>query len=92
MSPEQTAAYFEAQEHFVNYAHGTHVAGIVARGDPAVRLSVARLEFDWRNKPFLPTEEITARIAAEHQAMVAWMRTHKVRVVNMSWGTFAGRL
>lgn len=87
MSPAEVAAYFEALEHVLNYAHGTHVAGIVARGDPAVRLAAARLTFDWRNKPFLPTAEIVARVAAEHQAMVAWMRAHKVRVVNMSWGT-----
>jgi hypothetical protein len=86
MSPAEVTAYFETQEHFLNYAHGTHVAGIAARGNPAIRLAVARLEFEWHNKPYLPTPEITARWAAEHQAMVAWMRAHKVRVVNMSWG------
>jgi subtilisin family serine protease len=86
MSPAEVAAYFETLEHFLNYAHGTHVAGIAARGNPAIRLAVARLEFDWRNKPYLPTYEIAARLASEHQAMVAWMRAHGVRVANMSWG------
>ena len=33
------------------YAHGTHVAGIALRGNPAARLVVARMTFDYKTIP-----------------------------------------
>ncbi len=36
--------------------HGTHVAGIMTEGNPAAKLLVARLEFDYRNIPAERTE------------------------------------
>ena len=82
----QVPAYLESLKFFDNYVHGTHVAGIIARGDPAVRLAVARITFDYRNVPEAPTDELIHRGAASYQTYVDWFRTHHVRVVNMSWG------
>ncbi len=83
---DQVPAFFESLEFYSIYAHGTHVAGIAARGNPAIRLAVGRLTFDWRNVPLAPTEELSRRAAADSQAYVDWFRSHGVRVVNMSWG------
>lgn len=69
-----------------NYAHGTHVAGIALDGNPFARLLVARISFDYRMVPFLPTLEWVRREAASFQATVDYMKQHNVRVVNMSWG------
>ncbi len=82
----QVPAFFESLEFFSIYAHGTHVAGIAARGNPAIRLAVGRLTFDWHNVPLAPSEELSRRAAADSQAYVDWFRAHGVRVVNMSWG------
>jgi len=75
----QSLAFFE------EYVHGTHVAGIAARGNPAMRLAVARLTFDWRTTPDPPSEALAVRVAAEQMTFVRWFRDHHVRVVNMSW-------
>ena len=78
--------FFETLEFFANFSHGTHVAGIAARGNPAIRLAAARITFDWRNVPLAPSEELSRRAAADSQVYVDWFRAHGVRVVNMSWG------
>lgn len=86
MPSDQVPAYFEQLNLYGIYLHGTHVAGIMARGNPAIRLAVARLSFDHRNVPAPPTEENQQRLAQAFQVTVDWFRTHGVRVVNMSWG------
>jgi subtilisin family serine protease len=70
---------------FDEYEHGTHVAGIAARGNPAVRLVVARFNDSISHFPFQPTAEYARRIAADFQQMSDYFRTRNVRVVNMSW-------
>jgi subtilisin family serine protease len=75
----------EALEYFAQYVHGTHVAGIAARGNPAIRLAVGRISFDWRMTPEPPSEALAQRQAADFQTFVRWFRDHRVRVVNMSW-------
>jgi subtilisin family serine protease len=85
MSTSQVTAFLEQLEFFSNYSHGTHVAGIVSRGNPAVRLAVGRLTFDWHNIPLAPSEKLSRRNAADYQAYVNWFRSHHIRVVNMSW-------
>jgi len=68
-----------------HYAHGTHVAGIAARGNPAVRLVVARFDDDVTQLPFQPTAEWARHMAADFKQMADYFRTRNVRVVNMSW-------
>lgn len=84
--PAEVAAYLETLGLFGNYVHGTHVAGITARGNPAIRLAAARITFDWKNVPDKPTEELVRKSAASYQVYVDWFKAHGIRVVNMSWG------
>ena len=86
MSAAQIPAFIEQLEFFSIYSHGTHVAGIAARGNPAIRLAVGRITFDWHNIPLAPSEELSRRTAADDQAYVDWFRSNHIRVVNMSWG------
>jgi hypothetical protein len=86
MAPAEVSKYLETLEFFSNFSHGTHVAGIAARGNPAIRLAVARITFDWHNVPLPPTEELSRRSGAADRSYVKWMQTHGIRVANMSWG------
>jgi len=70
---------------FDEYEHGTHVAGIAARGNPAVRLVVARFNDSISHLPFQPTPEYAHHMAADFLQMSDYFRTRNVRVVNMSW-------
>jgi len=86
MSAAEVPTFLETVQFYAEYSHGTHVAGIASRGNPAIRLAVARTTFDWHNVPLLPTEALLERTAASYRTTVDWLKTHGVRVVNMSWG------
>lgn len=86
MPSDKVSAFFEQMGLYSTYLHGTHVAGIMARGNPAIRLAAARLTFDHRVAPAPPTEAGQQRRAKAYQTSVDWFRDHDVRVVNMSWG------
>ena len=84
-TPEQIHARNELHKVIGFYIHGTHVAGIVARGNPAVRLVVARFDDQLPDLPFQPTPEWAHRMGDDFQKMSDYFRTRNVRVVNMSW-------
>ena len=86
LSAAEVPAFMEELELYSIYIHGTHVAGIASRGNPAARLALGRLTFDWHNTPLKPTEALVQRGAASYAVYVKWFRDHGVRVVNMSWG------
>lgn len=86
MQASQIPGFIEQLEFFAIYSHGTHVAGIASRGNPAIRLAVGRITFDWHNVPLPPSEELSRRAAADDQAYVDWFKANHIRVVNMSWG------
>lgn len=86
MTPDQMHERFELQKVVGFYVHGTHVAGIAARGNPAVRLVVARFNDQLPDLPFQPTPDWAHRLYSDFQQMSDYFRTRNVRVVNMSWG------
>ena len=86
MSSADIPTFLEQLNFFGDYSHGTHVAGIASRGNPAIRLAVGRITFDWHNIPMAPSEELSRRAAADSQAYVDWFRSNHIRVINMSWG------
>jgi subtilisin family serine protease len=85
-TPEQMHERAELHKVLGFYLHGTHVAGIASRGNPAVRLVVARFDDQLPDLPFQPTPEWAHRMAADFQQMSDYFRTRNVRVVNLSWG------
>jgi subtilisin family serine protease len=85
LSADELHEIFELNHAVDFYIHGTHVAGILARGNPAVRLVVARFDDRLPDLPFPPTPEWAHHMAAAFQQMSDYFRTRNVRVVNMSW-------
>ena len=83
---DEIKPYLEQLDLFGNFAHGTHVAGIAVAGNPAARIVVGRITFDYHLIPEVPTLEQARKDAAAYQATVDFFKRHKVRVVNMSWG------
>lgn len=86
MTAPDSAAYLERLKFFGDYQHGTHVAGIVARGNPFVRLAVIRDTYDTRAVPIPPSDASVARRVALYARVSTWLKANRVRVVNMSWG------
>lgn len=77
------------------YGHGTSVAGLAVRGNPAARMLVARgSERMGGHGPQpgqpVPTLQRARNFAQENRESVEYFRQHRVRVVNMSWGFTPG--
>ncbi|WP_159871592.1 S8 family serine peptidase [Novosphingobium sp. 9U] len=85
MTAMESAAYLEQLSFFGDYIHGTHVAGIVARGNPFVRLAVIRDTFDTRAVPAPPSDASVARRVQLYARVSEWLKANRVRVVNLSW-------
>ena len=86
LDPEAYQDFIESLSLFGSYVHGTHVAGIAAEGNPAIRLLNARITFGHKLIPEEPTLELAARSARATHDAIAYFREQGVRVVNMSWG------
>ncbi|MCP4593390.1 MAG: S8 family serine peptidase [bacterium] len=68
------------------YVHGTHVAGIMAEGNPFVQLLIGRHSYDNSMVPVARTFDWGGRDATKCRDSVKYFSDHGVRVVNMSWG------
>jgi subtilisin family serine protease len=86
LKPDEVKPFIEQISLFGNYAHGTHVAGIAAEGNPFIRVLVARITFDYRMIPEAPTVEQTRKDAQAARDAIEYFKAQGVRVVNMSWG------
>jgi hypothetical protein len=89
MQPDEYQPFVENLGQYGNYAHGTHVAGISADGNPAIRILMARITFDYRFVPEVPTVEWAEAAGRSYVETVDYFRRNGVRVVNMSWGSTA---
>ena len=87
LTKDQTTAFSQGLKYYFNYVHGTLVAGVAARGNPAIRLFVARGDNSNDVLPPLPTQQSANADARAARETVAYMRAAHVRIVNMSWGT-----
>ncbi|WP_263352318.1 S8 family peptidase [Acidicapsa acidisoli] len=83
--PDQLAPFLKQLNFLGQYMHGTHVAGIAVRGNPAARLVVLEFNDGLPDLPFAPTEEWANRFKADFLQLGNYVREHNVRVVNMSW-------
>jgi len=86
LDPADVKGFLEDVSLAGNYSHGTHVAGIMADGNPYIKLLVARHSYDYHMIPVARTSEWAERDAAKCRDTVAYLKAHGVRVVNMSWG------
>jgi len=87
LNPAESKAFWESSFLYGQYAHGTHVAGIAAEGNPAARLLVVRHTNDVTIPRRALTKEHFQKEAVANQEIVDYLKAQKVRVVNMSWGT-----
>lgn len=86
MQPEDFNAFFEELTKLALHAHGTHVAGIAVEGNPYARILILRFTIDYHTIPKKPTIELSRKMAKNYTETIEYMKTHGVRVVNMSWG------
>jgi len=85
MTPQQMRDLYDEINVVDSYAHGTHVAGIAARGNPAIRLAYVRMTYDTGNPHMTPTDKLQQDLVSSYAASVQWFKDHHIRVVNMSW-------
>jgi hypothetical protein len=87
MSKDDVNTLFKRFSFFGNMAHGTHVAGIAIKGNPAAQLVVFRFNDGLsRELHFPPSTDWAHRMAANFKRIGEFCAERKVRVVNLSWG------
>jgi Subtilase family len=92
LKPNEVGSFLEESRLFSLYAHGTHVAGILAAGNPYARVATAVLSRDsWKMVPSCPSQARVERETAAWQDYVGFFVRNQVRVVNMSWA-FEGKV
>jgi subtilisin family serine protease len=85
MPPNQLAQFLDKVKFLGQYMHGTHVAGIAVRGNPAARLVVIQFNDSLPDMPFPPTVAWAEKFKADFHQVGEYLRKNNVRVVNMSW-------
>jgi subtilisin family serine protease len=85
MPPDQLAQFLDKVKFLGQYMHGTHVAGIAVRGNPAARLVVIQFNDALPDMPFPPTVAWAEKFKTDFQQVGEYLRKNNVRVANMSW-------
>ncbi len=87
MAPADFKPFREKLGEYIIWSHGTHVAGIALKGNPAARMLVARDGTDqFKIPPRPPSLEDAPQQAQGMREVIEYFRQRGVRVVNMSWG------
>ncbi len=86
LNPNDVQGFLEDLSLAGGYCHGTHVAGIMAEGNPFARLLIGRHSYDHHMVPVVRDLEWGQRDALKCRDTVEYFKQHGVRVVNMSWG------
>jgi subtilisin family serine protease len=84
-SGDERVKFQKIEEFLSQWQHGTHVAGIAVRGNPAARLVVTQFDDSLADLTFAPTVEWANTFKSDFFAIGDYFREHDVRVVNMSW-------
>lgn len=87
LKPEEVDPYLEKLNLYGNYSHGTHVAGIVVKGNPDIEIMTSRITYDYKNIPSPMTTEIVESWAKAQKGAIEYMKEHNVRIANMSWSS-----
>lgn len=85
LPPEQAGAFAESMTLYLYYGHGTHVGGIAAAGNPAVRMINVRQDFPYTLQWRPITRAVAEDMARANARTIDYFKTHGVRVANMSW-------
>ncbi len=83
--PDELAVFFKNSDFISQYMHGTHVAGIAVKDNPAARLVVAQFNDALPDLPFVPTLAWAETFKVDFAMLGDYFREHEIRVVNMSW-------
>jgi hypothetical protein len=86
LAPQELGLFLDDMNQVMQRGHGTHVAGLLLRGNPAARLVVARIASDWRAVPTPPSIEFARARAREFIETADYLAARGVRVCNLSWG------
>jgi len=85
LEPATMNAFWEQLSLYGQYAHGTHVSGIATVGNPAAKILVGRLMWDYHTIPFVPDEQSAKNWATMFKKVIEYFKANNVKVVNMSW-------
>ena len=92
MPADQMQHFSDMVSFLGQYGHGTHVAGIAVKGNPAARLVVIQFDDSLPDLPFVPSVAWAEKFKADFKMVGEYLRDNNVRVVNMSWADSQGEI
>ncbi len=92
MPADQMQHFSDLVSFLSQYGHGTHVAGIAVKGNPAARLVVIQFDDALPDLPFVPSVAWAEKFKADFKLVGEYLRDNNVRVVNMSWADSQGEI
>jgi tetratricopeptide (TPR) repeat protein len=92
LKPEEVSPFLGNISLFGSYSHGTRVAGIMMADNPTAKMLTARITFNHKNIPNIPTIETAKLEATSSKNTIQYFKDNHVRVVNMSWAGSQGEI
>jgi hypothetical protein len=85
LAPGEAATWLERMERLRAHGHGTHVAGIAASGNPAVRLLAIRMPFGISRADLASLEAWAHGQPGMIHSTIRYLVAAGARIVNMCW-------